>query len=107
MKRLNQTESPIFVILNVLCFQRQSFFTFIFLCSGFSSALSSFLCYITVFLIIYVSLCCFTDEVEDPYADRSKAVPLLKFFFLCASHYENTPIQIYSKFHLQKLKIFR
>ena len=23
------------------------------------------------------------------------------------SHYENTPIQIYRKFHLQKLKIFR
>ena len=22
-------------------------------------------------------------------------------------HYENTPIQIYGKFHLQKLKIFR
>ena len=30
MKRLDQTESPIFVILYVLCFQRQSFFTFIF-----------------------------------------------------------------------------
>ena len=30
MKRLNQTESPIFLILCVLCFQRQSiFFTFI------------------------------------------------------------------------------
>ena len=28
MKRLNQTESPIFVILCVLCFQRQSFLTF-------------------------------------------------------------------------------
>ena len=28
MKRLNQTESPIFVILYVLCFQRQSFFYF-------------------------------------------------------------------------------
>ena len=23
------------------------------------------------------------------------------------NHYENTPIQIYRKFHLQKLKIFR
>ena len=23
------------------------------------------------------------------------------------AHYENTPIQIYRKFHLQKLKIFR
>ena len=29
MKRLNQTESPIFVILCVLCLQRQSFLTFI------------------------------------------------------------------------------
>ena len=29
MKRLNQTESPVFVILCFLCFQRQSFFTFI------------------------------------------------------------------------------
>ena len=29
MKRLNQTDSPIFVILCVLCFQRQIFFTFI------------------------------------------------------------------------------
>ena len=29
MKRLNQAESPIFVILCVLCFQRQSFLTFI------------------------------------------------------------------------------
>ena len=29
MRRLYQTESPIFMILCVLCFQRQSFFTFI------------------------------------------------------------------------------
>ena len=29
MKRLNQTEPPIFVIMCVLCFQRQSFLTFI------------------------------------------------------------------------------
>ena len=29
MKRLSQTESPIFVILCVPCFQRQSFLTFI------------------------------------------------------------------------------
>ena len=36
---------------------------------------------------------------------RSKAVfPVL--LLLCV-HYENTPIQIYRKFHLQKLKIFR
>ena len=26
---------------------------------------------------------------------------------IAANHYENTPIQIYRKFHLQKLKIFR
>ena len=31
MKKLNQTESPIFVILCVLCFQRQSFLTLILL----------------------------------------------------------------------------
>ena len=29
------------------------------------------------------------------------------FFFLLFIHYENTPIQIYRKIHLQKLKIFR
>ena len=29
MKRLNQSGSPIFVILFVLCFQRKSFLTFI------------------------------------------------------------------------------
>ena len=29
MKRLNQTESTVFIILRVLCFQRQFFFTFI------------------------------------------------------------------------------
>ena len=28
-------------------------------------------------------------------------------FFLTFFHYENTPMQIYRKFHLQKLKIFR
>ena len=28
-------------------------------------------------------------------------------FLLLLFHYENTPIQIYRKFHLQKLKIFR
>ena len=30
MKRLNQTECPIFLILCVLCLQRQSFLTFIY-----------------------------------------------------------------------------
>ena len=34
LKRLNQTESPIFVIVCVLCFQRQSFLTFILVFGG-------------------------------------------------------------------------
>ena len=29
------------------------------------------------------------------------------FYTVCTTHYENTPIQTYRKFHLQKLKIFR
>ena len=29
------------------------------------------------------------------------------FTKISSDHYENTPIQIYRKFHLQKLKIFR
>ena len=36
----------------------------VFLCSGFSSPLSPLLCFITVYLIICVSLCYFIDEVE-------------------------------------------
>ena len=32
---------------------------------------------------------------------------LRKIFCHGATHYENMPIQIYRKFHLQKLKIFR
>ena len=28
-------------------------------------------------------------------------------YYLTVHHYENTPIKIYRKFHLQKLKIFR
>ena len=49
MKRLNQTESPIFVILCVPCFQRQSFLTFIFICDLFVAR----------------------DELEDLHADRT------------------------------------
>ena len=30
-----------------------------------------------------------------------------KYYYQRAKHYENTPIQIYWKFHHQKLKIFR
>ena len=41
------------------------------LCSGFRSPLIPLLCFITVFLIICVALRCFTDEVEDPCADRT------------------------------------
>ena len=44
-------------------------------------------------------------------AECSKALELALLAFcscgLCIYHYENTPIQIYRKFHLQKLKIFR
>ena len=32
---------------------------------------------------------------------------LIGLLFCFTYHYENTPIQIYRKFHLQKLKIFR
>ena len=32
---------------------------------------------------------------------------ILELLELLTKHYENTPIQIYRKFHLQKLKIFR
>ena len=42
-----------------------------FLVFWLTSPLSVSLCFITVFLIICVSLWCFTDEVEDPYADRT------------------------------------
>ena len=31
----------------------------------------------------------------------------VSFIILIVVHYENTPIQIYRKFHYQKLKIFR
>ena len=39
--------------------------------------------------------------------DRPKAVLLLQFFFVCSITKTCLPIQIYRKFHLQKLKIFR
>ena len=45
MKRLNQTESPIFMILCVLCFQRQSFFYVYF------ASLSLFFVVCTAFLL--------------------------------------------------------
>ena len=44
------------------------FFLFVvFFCSGFESSLSLFLCFMTVFVIICISLRCFK---EDPCADR-------------------------------------
>ena len=43
----------------------------VFLCSGFGSPLSTFFCFIKWFVIICVSLWCFTDEVEDLHADRT------------------------------------
>ena len=43
-----------------------------------------------------------TFKGETTFSDEAN----LSIMFLC-HHYENTPIQIYRKFHLQKLKIFR
>ena len=44
------------------------------------------------------------------YAKPKETTPSTIFYFYIpvdVFHYENTPIQIYTKFHLQKLKIFR
>ena len=49
-----------------------------FLCFGFRPSLSQFLCFITVFMIICVSLRCFTEEVEDP--TRTEHVCTLELF---------------------------
>ena len=54
-------------------------------------------------LMIFLSLRCYLIY-------RFSKAGILVFFFLCgalwllSAHYENTPIQIYRKFHLQKLK---
>ena len=53
----------------LIVFRRQ--FVVVFLCSGFRPPLSSLLCFIIVFVSMYVSLWCFTDEVEDTCADRT------------------------------------
>ena len=42
-----------------------------FLVFGFRSPLIPLICFITVLMIICVSLCCFTDEEGDPYAVRT------------------------------------
>ena len=47
------------------------------------------------------------------HAQFARTIVILLFYFNhnaqfhCAFHYENTPIQIYRKFHHQKMKIFR
>ena len=38
--------------------------------------------------------------------ERTVATCITMTLYSPALHYENTPIQIYRKFHLQKLKIF-
>ena len=45
----------------------------------------------------------FSDKNKKKYFKMSCA----EIFTQLVKHYENTPIQIYRKFHLQKLKIFR
>ena len=40
-------------------------------------------------------------------SDVEEIVVLIFYNYAEKYHYENTPIQIYRKFHLQKLKIFR
>ena len=49
---------------------------------------------------------------RDPGQKRSQVISIFDHNWAATSekvptHYENTPIQIYWKFHLQKLKIFR
>ena len=58
-----------FVLIINVCGRDFSFFLVVFLCCGFRSPFSPLLCFITVVLIICVSLYCFTDKVDDPYAD--------------------------------------
>ena len=43
----------------------------VFLRFGFRSLLSLVFCFITMFVIICISLCCFTDAVEDPYSNQT------------------------------------
>ena len=44
------------------------------------------------------------NMLKDIAKMRPKVVPITNDF---SAHYENTPIQIYRKFHLKKMKIFR
>ena len=45
-----------------------------------------------------------SDQITDKQAHLDKAV---LYLFRGQTHYENTPIQIYRKFHPKKLKMFR
>ena len=58
--------------------------------------------FLTIIIIIKLDL---------PSATISLSIIKVKFLpkncCMSGDHYENTPIQIYRKFHLQKLKIFR
>ena len=46
-----------------------------------------------------------SSSVQNAPSEDSNQTRNLRWVHI--SHYENTPIQIYSKFHLQKLIIFR
>ena len=46
------------------------------------------------------------ESVHFAYAQTPFARRALNLLMSCTTHYENTPIQLYRKFHLQKLKIF-
>ena len=57
-------------------------------------------------------LCIDQEDIDSREYDTISFIPALTLSSLCKNHflnihYENTPIQIYWKFHLQKLKIFR
>ena len=82
MKRPSQTESPIFVILCVLCFQRQSLLTFISYVAFFLSLFvpnpispsvvaSGRLCFVIVPFPEYLHL---YDELDDPSQTEYKLV---------------------------------
>ena len=76
IEETNQTESPIFVILCVLCFQKAIFFLLLFyyhrpiivklvisFCTGFSILFGPLPCFIEVFVIVCVLLLRFTNII--------------------------------------------
>ena len=85
MKSLKKTQTPIF--LSVVCsfFPKAIFWRlFYYTAAGISAVLRNLLLYRILYEQIYM--------YERPFF----------FFFFFFLHYENTPIQIYRKFHLQK-----